>query len=82
MGTHSLETTERGTSQDPERSDQVMGTHKLETAEGVMSQNIERKQLSKGHSQTGDSRGSDKSGHGKKATKQGALTDWRWQRED
>jgi len=42
---------------------------------------MERKQLSKGHSQTGDSRGRDKSGHRKKLTEQGALTNWRPQRE-
>ena len=41
---------------------------------------MERKQLSKEHSQTGDGRGRDKSGHGGKATEQGALTFWRWQR--
>ena len=41
---------------------------------------MERKQLSKEHSQTGDGRGRDKSGHGGKATGQGALTFWRWQR--
>ena len=40
-----------------------------------------RKQPSKAHSPTGDGRGRDKSGHRKKVTKQGALTNWRWQRE-
>jgi len=45
----------------------VRGTHKLETAEGGTSQDTERKQMSEGHSQTGDRRGRDKSGHGKKA---------------
>jgi len=34
-----------------------------------------------GHSQTGDHRGRDKSGHGKKATEQGALTNWKPQME-
>ena len=42
---------------------------------------MERKQLSKGHSQTEDGRGRDKLGHRKKETKQGALANWRWQRE-
>ena len=42
---------------------------------------MERKQLSEGHSHTGDGRWRDKSRHRKKATEKGALTDWRWQRE-
>src|SRR5579863_10386244 len=37
--------------------------------------------MNKGHSQTGDHRGKDKSGHRKKATERGALTNWRPQRE-
>ena len=45
----------------------------------MTSQDTERKQPSEGHSQPGDSRGSDKSG--KKVTKQGALTSWGQQRE-
>ena len=43
-----------------------------------------RKQPSKDpkdHSLSGDSRGRDKSGHRKKATKRGILTNWRQQRE-
>jgi len=59
----------------------VRGTHKLEIAEGGTSYNMERKKPSKEHIHTGDGRGRDKSGHRKKATKQGALTNWRWQRE-
>ena len=31
----------------------------------------------KGHSLSGDGRGRDKSGHRKRVTKQGALTNWR-----
>ena len=62
-------------------SNQARGTHTLERAEGGTSQDMERKQPSKAHSQTGDGRGRDKSGHRKKATKQGALTLWRQQRE-
>ena len=38
---------------------------------------MERNQPSKGHSLSGNYKGKDKSGHGKKLTKQGALTDWR-----
>jgi len=61
--------------------DRARGTHRLETAEGGTSQDTERKQPTKAHSPTGDGRGRDKSGHGKKATDQGTLTFWRWQRE-
>jgi len=42
---------------------------------------MERKRLSEGHSLSGDPRGKYKSGHGKKATKRGALTSWKPQRE-
>ena len=76
-GTHRLETTEGGTSQDAKRKQLREGTHKLETTEGQVGQNMERKQLGKGHSQTGDHRGSDKSGHKRKVAEQGALTGWR-----
>ena len=38
-------------------------THSLETAQGETSQETEQKQLSKGHSPTGDDRGRDKLGH-------------------
>ena len=50
-------------------------------AEGGTSQDMERKQPSKRHSHPGDSRGRDRSGHGKKAIKQGTLTLWRQRRE-
>ena len=76
-GTHSLETAEGGTSQDMERKQPSKGHSLPETAEGGTSQDMERKQPSKGHSHPGDSRGRDKSGHGKKVTKQGALTSLR-----
>jgi len=49
-------------------SNQARGTHRLEMIEGGTCQSIEGKHLSKRHSQPGDSRGRDKSGHGKKAT--------------
>ena len=42
---------------------------------------MERIQLRKGHLPTGNHRGRDKSGHGKKATEQGALTNCKPQRE-
>jgi len=38
-------------------------------------------QASKGHSPTGEPRQSDKSGHGKNASQQGTLTNWRAQTE-
>jgi len=62
-------------------SDQARGTHQLETTEGGTSQDTEKKGPSKGHSLPGDHRERVKAGHGKKATKQGALTSWRPQRE-
>ena len=81
-GTHFLETTEGGGQVKTQKeSDQARGTHILEITEGGTSQDMERKQLNKGNSLSGDHRGRDKSGHGKKATKQGALTNWRQQRE-
>jgi len=62
-------------------TDQARGTHFLEMAEGWTSQDTERKQLSKGHSPAGDSRGRDKLVYRKKVTEQEALTSWRPQRE-
>jgi len=41
----------------------VRDTYNLEIAEGGTSQDIKRNQLSKGHSQSRESRGRDKSGH-------------------
>ena len=55
-------------------------THFLETAEGL-GQDMERNWPAKAHSHTGDGRGRDLSGHGKKLTGQGTLTFWRQQRE-
>ena len=60
----------------------MRGTHILETTEGRTCQDVEGKQPSKEHSLPGDHRGRDLSGHGKKVTKQGALTSWRPQREE
>jgi len=51
-----------------------MVTDILETTEGGTNQDIERKQLSKGHSPTGDHRGRDKSGYRKKEIKKETLT--------
>jgi len=64
-------------------TNQPRGTHILEITERGTYQDTERNQPSKGHSQAGDhtGRGRDKSGHRKKPTKQGALTNWRPQRE-
>ena len=53
----------------------------LERTEGGTSQEMERNRLSEGHSRTGDSRGRDLSGHGKKSADRVALTSWRRQRE-
>ena len=62
-------------------SNQARGTHSLEMAEEGTGQDTERKQPSKGYSLPEDGRGSDKSGHEKKATNGGALTNWRQQKE-
>ena len=55
-------------------SDQARGTHFLETTEGRTSQDTTRKQLSKGHSLSGNRRGRDKSGHEKKASEWHSLS--------
>ena len=47
-----------------------------------ISQDTERKQLSKGNPHPGDHRGRDRSGHRKKATERGTLTNWKPQREE
>jgi len=54
-------------------TDQARGTHMLETAGGGTCQDTERNQLSKGHSLSGDHRGRDLLGHGKKPSKQGGT---------
>jgi hypothetical protein len=62
-------------------SDRARGTHSLETAEGGSVQDTERSRPSKGNSRPGNRRGRDKSGHEKKVTERGALTNWRPHRE-
>ena len=61
--------------------DRARHTHSLETAEGGTCQDMETNQLSEEYSLSGDSRGSDLSGHRNKPTKIGALTSWRRQGE-
>jgi len=53
---------------------QARGTHFLKTTEGGTCQDTERNQPTKGHSLSGDHRGRNMSGHRKKPTNQGALT--------
>ena len=65
----------------PKEMDRPRRTHHLKTAEGGTGQDMERNRRSKGHSLPGDDRGRDLLGHGKKSTKRGALTNWRWQIE-
>ena len=62
-------------------TNQARSTRFLDTAEEGACQVTERNRLSDAHSQTGDSKRKDLSGHGKKLAKQGALTPWGWQRE-
>ena len=56
---------------------QVRHTHFLETAAEETCQDRERNWPSGAHSQTGDGRGRDLSGHRKKSTERGTLTSWR-----
>src|SRR6267142_1410159 len=58
---------------------QVRGTHPLESADGWTSQDMEGIRASEGHSHSGERRRTDKSGHGRNLSKQGALTSWRAQ---
>ena len=61
-------------------TDRARRTHILETAEGRTCQDTKRNRTREAYSRSGDGRGRDLSGHGKKQTKLGALTFWRWQR--
>ena len=61
--------------------DQSRRTHLLETAEEETCRDMKRNRPIEVHSPTGDGRGRDFSGHGKKPTGRGALTSWRRQRE-
>ena len=80
-GTHFLETAGGLVRTHKETGNQARGTHKLGMAGGGTFQNTERKRPREGHSQTRDSRGRDLSGHPKKPSEHGILTDWRPQRE-
>ena len=62
-------------------TDRPRTTHILETAEGGICQNTERNRLSEAHSRSRDGRGRNLSGHRKKPTEGGTLTNWRRQRE-
>ena len=62
-------------------TDQPMCTHSLEMAEEGACQDTERNRPTEVHSHTGDGRGMDLSGHGRKPTDRGTLTAWKWQRE-
>ena len=61
----------------PKIDEQIEGTYSLEKAEEGKKSEYKGNPLSKGCSLSGDRRKGDKSGHRKKATKQGALTAWR-----
>ena len=56
-------------------------TYSLERAEDGTCQDMERNRPSEGHSQPGDDKGRELSGHGKKPTSRGTLTPCRQQRE-
>ena len=59
-GTHGLESTERQTHYDTEKSERARGTHKLESADGQTSQDIGRIRASEGYSPPGEHRRTDK----------------------
>src|SRR5579863_7245980 len=59
----------------------VRGTHGLESPDGEASQDTEGMRASEGHSLPGEPRRRHKSGHGKNASRKGALTSWRAQTE-
>ena len=61
--------------------DRARPTHFLEVEEGGTCQNTERTRPTKAHSHTGDGKGRGLSGHAKKSTERGALTNWRRQRK-
>ena len=61
-------------------TDRAKGTHTLEPAEGGTCQDTEANRPSETYSQTGDGRARGLSGHRKKLTERGALTNWRQQR--
>ena len=63
------------------QTDRPWRTHPLETAERGACQDTDRNRPSEVHSLPGDGRGRYLSGHRNKPTDQGALTDWRQQRE-
>ena len=79
--THKLETVERGTCQEMENNQRSRCTHFLKTASGGTCQDMERNRPTEAHSLSGDGRGRDLSGDGKKPAEQGALTSWRRQGE-
>jgi hypothetical protein len=64
--THELESAEGVTGQDTERK-QARGTRSLESVESV-SQDTERKQTSEEYSLSEERKGTDMSGHGKRAS--------------
>ena len=62
-------------------TDRPRRTHFLEAAEGGTCQDSKRNRSTEAHSQTGDGRGRNLLGLGKKPTDRGALTTWRQQME-
>ena len=57
------------------------GTHVLESPDTETCQDTERMQASEGHSHPGEPRYKDKSGYGNNESQQGALTNWRAQKQ-
>ena len=79
--TYSLWMTEGGICQDTERNRPTEGHSHTGGGRGRDLSGHEGNRPSEGHSRPENSRGRDFSGYGKKSTKQGALTNWRQERE-
>src|SRR6267142_1062820 len=63
-------------------TEHARGTHSLSSAQGGSSQDTERNRACEGHSLSIERTGTVKSGHQKKPSARGALTNYRAQRED
>jgi len=68
IGTYKLERAKVRTGQDMERKQASIGTYKLERAKVRTGQDMERKQASNRYLLSGEGKGQDWSGHGKKTS--------------
>jgi len=80
-GTHFLESAEKQVSTVKESETEEARPKSTHTLERDGSTRQDAKKASEGHSQTGEGRERDVSGHGNKLSERGALTSWRAERE-